>query len=52
MRVLFEHKAGVKIYTKLMEEIERYERELNDNRKPQVINVHKKQINLLAFRGR
>ena len=35
-----------------MEEIERYERELNDNRKPQVLNVHKKQVNLLAFKGR
>lgn len=52
MRVSFEHKVGVKIYTKLMEEIERFERELDDNRKPKVINVHKKQINLLAFRGR
>ena len=52
MKISFEHKAGVKIYTKLMEEIERFERELDDNRKPKVINVHKKQINLLAFRGR
>ena len=41
MRVSFEHKVGVKIYTKLMEEIERFERELDDNRKPKVINFQR-----------
>ncbi len=46
------HKNCVKIYTKLMEEIESLDEERDEKYQPKIVNKEAEQINVFAFQKR